>query len=69
MAIGRYTVSGMTCDHCARAVTEEITAIEGVREVSVDVAAGRVTVTSEAPVPDAAVRDAVEQAGYEVVPG
>jgi copper chaperone len=67
MASSTYTVTGMTCDHCARAVTEEVTKVDGVNEVAVDVATGRVTVTSEAPVSDDDVRAAVDEAGYEVV--
>lgn len=61
-----YAVQGMTCDHCAGAVTEEVTKIPGVTDVAVDVAAGRLTVTSSEPVPASAVTEAVEEAGYEV---
>jgi copper chaperone CopZ len=64
-----YTVKGMTCDHCAGSVTAEVTKIAGVTEVAVDVAAGRLTVVSSSPVPAAAVEEAVEEAGYAVVPG
>jgi copper chaperone len=60
-------VTGMTCEHCARAVRDEIGAIPGVSEVLVDVAAGKVQVTGS-PLPgDAALREAVEEAGYELV--
>lgn len=62
-----YTLTGMTCQHCVTAVTEEVGEVEGVVDVQVDLAAGRVTVTSRGPVDDAAVRAAVEEAGYEVV--
>lgn len=68
MASTTYTVQGMTCDHCARAVTAEVTRIAGVTDVAVDVAAGRVTVSSDAPLSDEAVTEAVEEAGYELVP-
>ncbi|WP_432548611.1 heavy-metal-associated domain-containing protein [Kineococcus sp. SYSU DK004] len=67
MSTTEYTVSGMTCDHCARAVTAEVSAVPGVRGVSVDVAAGRVAVEADGPVDAAAVAAAVEEAGYEVV--
>ena len=67
MTNATYTVQGMTCDHCARAVTEELTKIDGVTDVSVDVAAGKVTVTSAQPLRDDAVREAVDEAGYELV--
>lgn len=63
-----YTVLGMTCDHCAGSVTAEITKIPGVTGVQVDVAAGRVSVESDRPVAADAVAEAIEEAGYEVVP-
>jgi copper chaperone len=61
-----YTVTGMTCGHCVAAVTEEVSQIPGVSTVDVDLASGGLTVTSEAPVSEDAVRAAVEEAGYEV---
>ena len=62
-----YTVSGMTCAHCVSSVSEEVTQIPGVTDVQVDLASGAVTITSEAPVDEAAVRAAVDEAGYELV--
>ena len=59
-----YTVSGMTCEHCAASVTEEISEISGVEGVDVVVETGAVTVTSTAPLDESAVRAAVEEAGY-----
>jgi len=67
MASSTYTVKGMTCGHCAGSVSAEVTKIPGVTDVSVDVAAGRLTVTSDRPVSAGAVTEAVEEAGYEVV--
>lgn len=61
-----YTVDGMTCDHCVGAVKAEVAGIPGVTGVDVDLASGRVTVTSDQPLDEAAVRAAVEEAGYEV---
>jgi copper chaperone CopZ len=66
MATTTYTVRGMTCDHCARAVTAEVSRISGVTDVSVDVPAGRMIVTSAQPPSDEAVAAAVDEAGYEV---
>jgi copper chaperone len=61
-----YAVSGMTCEHCRRAVVEEVARIPGVRRTSVDLDAGRLTaVGAFAP---GAVAAAVAAAGYEVVP-
>jgi copper chaperone len=61
-----YTVVGMTCGHCVNAVTDEVSQVPGVTAVEVDLAGGGLTVTSEAPVDETAVRAAVEEAGYEV---
>jgi copper chaperone CopZ len=61
-----YTVTGMTCSHCVQAVTGELSTLPGVAGVQVDLASGAVTVTSEAPLDDDAVRAAVDEAGYEL---
>ena len=64
-------VEGMTCEHCVMSVTEELTGLEGVSDVAVALVPGgasSVTVTSDAPVDPEALRDAVAEAGYEVVP-
>ncbi|MGY1826386.1 MULTISPECIES: heavy-metal-associated domain-containing protein [unclassified Blastococcus] len=66
MTTTSYTVTGMTCGHCVGAVTEEVSQVPGVTGVEVDLATGGLTVSSEQPVDDAAVRAAVEEAGYEV---
>ena len=62
MSTQTYTVSGMTCDHCVRSVTEEVGGLPGVTSVDVDLASGRLTVDGDAPTE--AVRGAVEEAGY-----
>ena len=59
-----YTVTGMSCAHCARSVIDEITGIDGVTDVTVDFETGAVAVTSAHPLDDAQVRAAVEEAGY-----
>ena len=59
-----YVVTGMTCAHCVRAVTEEVTRLPGVLDVQVDLATGSVDVTSDHPLEPAAVRAAVDEAGY-----
>ena len=61
-----YTVSGMTCAHCVAAVNEEVGRLDGVSAVDVDLNAGgesRVTVTSAAPLPVEAIREAIDEAG------
>ena len=66
MTEATYSVSGMTCGHCVNAVETEVGKVAGVASVSVDLEAGRVTLTSEEPVDPAAVRAAIEEAGFEV---
>jgi copper chaperone len=66
MVTTRYAVKGMTCGHCVSAVSAEVGRIDGVSGVDVDLASGSVTVTSAAALDDAAVRDAVDEAGYEL---
>ncbi len=60
-----YPVTGMTCEHCAAAVTEEVAAVPGVSAVEVSLETGRVLVRGDG-VDAAAVREAVREAGYEV---
>ena len=68
MPTTNYVVTGMTCDHCVHAVTEEVSALEGVDDVAVDLDSGRLTVTSEQEIPYATVAAAVDEAGYALAP-
>jgi copper chaperone CopZ len=63
-----YVVAGMTCDHCVNAVTDEVGKVAGVETVDVDLASGRVVVSGVG-FDDEQVRAAVDEAGYELVPG
>jgi copper chaperone len=66
MASATYKVTGMTCDHCVRAVAEELTSVDGVRSVAVELMPGgvsAVTVTSEAPLIAGEVAAALDEAG------
>ena len=63
-------ITGMTCGHCVSAVTEELSALDGVQEVRVELVPGgtsTVEVTSAQPLDAQAVRAAVDEAGYAVV--
>ena len=66
MSTSTYIVTGMTCGHCVSSVTEELTKVDGVSDVAIDLATGAVTITSTGPVDAATVRAAVDEAGYEV---
>ena len=66
MASATYQVTGMTCEHCVHAVSSELTSLDGVTGVTVELVAGgrsAVTVTSEAPLPEHAVATALDEAG------
>ena len=66
MTTATYQVTGMTCEHCARAVTEELKNIDGVRGVTIDLHPGgesAVTVDSGAPLAAEAVAAALDEAG------
>ena len=66
MTTRTYTVDGMSCDHCVKAITGEVTQLDGVDAVAVDLSTKTVTVTG-ADVDDAAVTAAIDEAGYTVV--
>ncbi len=57
-------IEGMSCGHCVRAVEHALQGVPGVQVVSVEV--GRAVVTSPEPVNDAQLREAIEQAGFDL---
>ncbi|HUG63663.1 MAG TPA: heavy-metal-associated domain-containing protein [Gaiellaceae bacterium] len=59
-----YSVPAIHCAHCAMSIREEVFEVAGVEDVAVDLDAKLVTVSGSA-VDDAAVRAAIEEAGYE----
>lgn len=63
----RFSVPGMTCDHCVQAVRQEIVGVGGVVHVEVDLATKAVAVTGTG-IDQEAVWQAVDEAGYEAVP-
>ena len=69
MSTQEFRVLGMSCGHCVRFVTEELEVLPGVESVTVDLPAERVTVVSSHALEPAAVRTAVEAAGYELADG
>lgn len=66
MSTSTYTVTGMTCGHCAQSVRQEVSKIDGVTGVDVDLGSGHVTVESDHPVDESAFEAAIGQAGYSV---
>jgi copper chaperone CopZ len=66
MTSATYQVTGMTCEHCARAVTTELAGVAGVTDVAVDLVPGgtsAVTITSDRPLGPAEVAAALAEAG------
>jgi copper chaperone len=64
-----FAVVGMTCGHCVSSVTEELGSIDGVESVTVELNIGGasvVTVASTADLDPAAIRAAVDEAGYSL---
>ena len=59
-----YSVPAIHCGHCAAAIKEEVSAVAGVHDVDVDLDAKVVTIHGEA-LSDQALREAIEEAGYE----
>jgi copper chaperone len=70
MTMTTYAVTGMSCEHCVNAVTSELTGLDGVSAVTVDLVPGgnsRVTVASDRPLPEEAVSAALDEAGgYQI---
>lgn len=67
MSTTEYQVSGMSCGHCEGSIRAEVSQIPGVTGTEVSAATGRLSVTAERLVDDAAVIAAVDEAGYEAV--
>ena len=66
MSTRTSSVDGMSCGHCVNAITSEVTKLDSVTSVDVDLGAKTVTVAGD-PLDDAAIKDAIDEAGYTVV--
>lgn len=66
MSVETFTVTGMTCGHCVASVTTEVSKLNGVTKVDVDLASGAVTVESNSPIDPDAFATAVDEAGFAV---
>ncbi|MCI1017201.1 heavy-metal-associated domain-containing protein [Microbacterium sp. C5A9] len=64
MTTTTYAVTGMTCGHCEGSVRSEVSKLPHVTDLAVSAASGTLVITSDAPVDDAAVLAAVDEAGY-----
>lgn len=63
----KIVVKGMTCDHCARTVREKLESLSGVSHVKVDVPTGAVSFDDQDGHGIEEIRDAIEDAGYEMI--
>jgi copper chaperone CopZ len=61
-----YTVPGVSCGHCVKAITDELTRIPGIEQVDVDLATKHVTVRHNDNVTDAQIQTGIEEAGYDI---
>lgn len=67
MTTTTFLVPGMTCGHCKGAVTDELSKINGVTNIDVDLDSKKVTIESEAVVEWQVIVDAIDEAGFEAV--
>jgi len=66
MSTTTHGLTGLTCGHCVNAVTEEVSEIDGVTDVEVELVAGgtsTLTITAEGEVPADALAAAIDEAG------
>ena len=66
MSVESFKVDGMSCGHCVAAVTTEVSKLDGVTNVDVDLVAGAVTVESEQPIDPNAFAAAIDEAGFAI---
>ena len=60
-----YPVPGISCEHCRAAIAGEVAQVAGVSSVDVDLSTRTVTVAGTG-LDDAAVRAAIDEAGYDI---
>lgn len=60
-------IKGMSCQHCVMAVTKALSALDGIKNVKVDLASGMATYEEVNAVAHEVIAEAVKKAGYEVV--
>jgi copper chaperone CopZ len=67
MGIQNFAVTGMTCEHCVRAVTAELSKLPSIERVEVDLSSGVVTVSADRELDESEIAAAIKDAGYELV--
>ncbi|TVR71418.1 MAG: copper chaperone [Sphaerobacteraceae bacterium] len=61
-----YTVPDVSCEHCVSAITKELTQINGVQVVNVDLETKKVTVVADDSVADQQIREGIDEAGFDI---
>ena len=59
-------VNGMTCDHCKNAVTKELSKLNDVKKVDVDLTSGKVQIVVDKEIERLRIEEAIKEAGYEL---
>jgi copper chaperone CopZ len=67
MATTTFRVTGMSCSHCERAITDEVSKIDGVENLHVSAQTGLLSIEADTGIDDEAVLAAVDEAGYTAV--
>jgi len=62
----RFNVPGVSCEHCVNAIRSSVLKVDGVYSVDVDLQAKAVKVSHDAIVNTGAMRQAIQDAGYEI---
>jgi copper chaperone len=65
--MAKVKIKGMSCQHCVMAVTKALKEIEGLQDITVDLASGEASFSETVPVDPAAIKEKIKKAGYEVV--
>lgn len=66
MAQRVYSVPDVSCEHCVNAITGELSQIEGIGRVDVDLEAKTVTVEASEQVPEDRIREGIDEAGFDI---
>jgi copper chaperone len=61
-----YKVPDVSCEHCVNAITKELTQIDGVSVVNVDLDSKKVTVVADDSVAEQQIRDGIDEAGFDI---
>jgi copper chaperone len=61
-----YKVPDVSCDHCVSAITNELTQIDGVENVQVNLQSKMVTVVASEEVAEQSIRDGIDEAGFDI---